>query len=461
MKRIFLLLLSITVFAGCSLEQKNQEEISGDDVINNIPKAYNVLSQAYLSLPVSGEEFTILSSDLQPSYLINMKPSMKLFYAWQAQEMRTNTSQVWNAYYKALVHVNALLSSEQYMTTKTGEWDYIKGNALVLKAYIYFDLLQLFSTRYEPSALGIIPKDNLTVENKKRLTQLESITVIKNLIDQGTSLMQNHKEQYNYMITNAAAKNLKAQVYLFTKEFELAERTAKELTTEFAELPNTEESYGNIWNTDFSQKSTNVFWIRTNLNNPNYYLYYEKDKGDYFYISHLISFDKGDIRENKSKYAYEMQSLNNEGSKITRNYLGKYKTEHLKNENRNIVLSRNTESYFILIESLVEQGKLSEATEYLNIFLTSVHSPLIDTGQSKSSLRLIMQSEKQKEFIGEKINLFDLKRWNIATIRYLPDSNNPLSIIASTDYRWTWPIPNSELRYNPNAIQNSGWETKE
>ena len=70
-----------------------------------------------------------------------------------------------------------------------------------------------------------------------------------------------------------------------------------------------------------------------------------------------------------------------------------------------------------------------------------------------------MQNEKQKEFIGEKINFFDLKRWNLAVTRYLPDSNNRLSTIANTDFRWVWPIPDSEMRYNPNAVQNDGWLT--
>ncbi|AJH15048.1 RagB/SusD family nutrient uptake outer membrane protein [Myroides profundi] len=459
MKRLFVFILSITAFTACSLEEKNQEEISGDGVINSISKAYNVLSQAYLSLPVSGEEFTILSNDLQPSYLINMKPDTKLLYSWQAQEIRNNSGHVWTSYYKALVHINALLATEQYIANKTEEWDYIKGNAMVLKAYIYFDLLQLYSKRYDPSALGIIAKDNLVVENNKRLTQQESITVIKSLLDQGIDLMKKHTQQYNYLMTNAAAKNLEAQVFLFTKEFELAEKTARALTEEFPELPNTETSYGSMWNTDFSQNKTNVFWIRTNQKNPNNYLSYDFTKGDYLYINHLVAFTKGDIRANKSQYAYEMLALNNEGKMENRSLLGKYKTEYKDFSQRNIVLSRNTESYFILIESLIEQGKLSEATQYLNTFLTAVNCPLIEQGQSRSSLYLIMQSEKQKEFIGEKINLFDLKRWNVESIRYLPDSNNRLSTVANTDYRWTWPIPDSELRYNPNAVQNERWET--
>jgi len=459
MKKILFTICSISLLMGCSLEQKNQEEISGDGIINNIPKAYNVLSQAYLNLPVSNESFTLLSDDVQPSYLINFNPSLKLYYGWQAQEIKTSTAQIWYSYYKALAHVNAVLKTEQYINPKTSEWDYIKGNAMVLKAYIYFDLLQLFSKRYTPDALGIIPKNNIQIENNKRLTQQESIDIIKKLLIEGMDLMKNQKKQYNYMITTAAAQNLKAQVYLFTKEYDQAEKVARQLVLEYPKLPNTEEDYGAIWDTQFTKQANSVFWIKSSTENPNRYLYQEKDKGDFLYLNHLISFSPNDIRYNRSQYLYKMNSSNNDGLKQDRFYLGKYKREHTDHSMRNIVLSRNTESYFILIESLIEQGRLGEATNYLNDFLDSVNEEKIEINQSMSSLRLIMQKQKQKEFIGEKINFFDLKRWNLSSIRYLPDSNNKLSTISKTDYRWTWPIPNSELRYNPNAIQNEEWES--
>jgi hypothetical protein len=138
-------------------------------------------------------------------------------------------------------------------------------------------------------------------------------------------------------------------------------------------------------------------------------------------------------------------------------FLGKYKTTHTANEARNMVLSRNTESYFILIESLIEQNKVEQARNYLNIFLSTVNNPPLSTELSQNSLRLIMRHEKQKEFIGEKINFFDLKRWEVSIARYQTDSNNRLSTISNTDYRWTWPIPDSEMRYNNRATQNEGW----
>ncbi len=453
MKKIYFYILCVSILWGCSLDQKNQDEISGDTIINTVQKAYSVLAEAYAGLPMQTGNFTILSDDLQPRYTINYNSSTKAYYAWKDSEIMTISADIWQKYYQSLIHINALLATENNITDKTEEWNYIKGNALLLKAYIYFDLLQLYSERFTPSAPGIIAKDNLQVENNKRLTQEESIKAIQSLLDQGIDLVEKHSVQANYFITTPAAKNLQAQVYLFTKEYDKAEKTAKELINLFPDMPNHETAYSAIWNTPLQKNASAVYWIYNYQNNPNQFLYYEKDKGDYFYINHFFTFDKEDIRSQISQYLYTESDEN----KPEYYFLGKYKTTHTANEARNMVLSRNTESYFILIESLIEQNKVEQARNYLNIFLSTVNNPPLSTELSQNSLRLIMRHEKQKEFIGEKINFFDLKRWEVSIARYQTDSNNRLSTISNTDYRWTWPIPDSEMRYNNRATQNEGW----
>lgn len=457
MKKIILVILFLNIVTGCSLEQKNQNEISGDNIINNKQKAYNLLSYAYMQLPIDPEIFTVLSEDLQPSYLINYNSDIKAFYAWQEVNIKNNTKELWKNYYESILHINVILQSEESIVDKDIEWNYIKGNALVLKAYIYFDLLQLYSQRYSPNNLGIIAKDNISVENNKRLSQGESIDLIKTLIDQGIDLMEDYTDQKNYFINIPAAKNLKAQVLLYTKEYNDAEKIAKNLITSFPKLPSTKSEYASIWNTPLESKISEVFWIYNYQKNPNHYLLESAQKGDLFYINHFIPFSNEDIRYEISQYYFNMKTLN--GKDKDQSLLGKYKTKITDYSERNIVLSRNTETYFILIESLIEQNKLSEATDYLNNFLKSINNSTIDQGKSQKNLRLLMQAEKQKEFIGEKINYFDLKRWDLSIARYLPDSNNRLTTISNTDYRWTWPIPDEELRYNNNAIQNDGWPT--
>ena len=66
--------------------------------------------------------------------------------------------------------------------------------------------------------------------------------------------------------------------------------------------------------------------------------------------------------------------------------------------------------------------------------------------------------EKQKEFAGEGVRLFDLKRLGKALVKKGNFGVGTSVIIQPDDYRWLLPIPQSEYKYNDNITQNNpGW----
>lgn len=456
-KHILLGLTALSLTA-CSLDIKNESEISGDNIINTTAKATSILAQAYYTLPVNSSTFTMLSEDLQPTYLLEYNSDQKQYYIWEERALTSSAKSYWDSNYNAIVHLNTIIHTEQNIQNKDAEWDYIKGNTLALKAYIYFDLLQLYSDRYTPEAPGVLRKDNLEIETNKRLTQKESIEYINTMLKEGLSLMKDYPSQKVYFITYKAAKQLEAKIALHTGQYSEAERIISEIMQEDKALPNTPDAYRALWQYKELTPSNQLYWLYDFKSNPNEYLRTEKT-GDIMHISYLNEFASQDIRYEVSQYNYIMKATGTD--KATRKLLGKYKTNYDDREQRKIVLSRNTESHFILIESLIEQNKLQEATTRLNEFLTSVNNAPIEETHSQQVLRLIFRAEKQKEFIGEKVNFFDLKRWNIEITRYLSDSNKKLSTIAPTDFRWTWPLPLSEIKHNPNIVQNNGWPSIE
>lgn len=454
------LLLGLTALSltACSLDIKNESEISGDNVINTTQKATSILAQAYRNLPIDSRTFTMLSEDLQPTYLIEYNSSDKQYYTWEERALASNAQSSWDSYYSAIVHLNTILHTEGNIQNKDANWNYIKGNTLALKAYIYFDLLQLFSPRYTPEGLGVLRKDGLQIESNKRLTQKESVEYINTMLKEGIALMKDYPSQKVYFITYMAAKQLEAKIALYTKQYSEAERIITEIAQDGKTLPNTPETYRALWQYNDLTPSNQLYWLYDLLSNPNEYLKTEKT-GDIMHISYLNAFDERDIRYTVSQYSYEMKVAGQEqGNRLL---LGKYKVNYDDREQRKIVLSRHTESHFILIESLIEQHKLNEAIKLLNEFLDSVNNEHIDESQTQQSLRLIFRAEKQKEFIGEKVNFFDLKRWNTSITRYLSESNKKLSTIEAIDFRWTWPLPISEIRHNTNLKQNDGWPSVE
>jgi len=451
--------LTILSLTACSLDIKNEQEITGDNIINTTQKAMSVLAQAYRTLPIDTKTFTVLSEDLQPTYLIEYNSDDKLYYNWEERTLKVQAQSLWDSYYSTIAHLNVIINTEQNIQDKGNDWNYVKGNALALKAFSYFELLQLYSPRYTPESLGVLKKDNLNIENNKRLTQIESIEYINSMLTQAIELTKNYQSQQVYFITLNAMLQLEAKIALYTKQYDKSEALAKAILAKASPLPASKEEYSAIWTNKNNTPTNQIYWAYDYNKNPNNYLVYSDANGDIMQINYLNKYTESDIRHSVSQIFYEMKGQS--GANQPRALLGKYKTNYADKEQKKIVLARNTETHFILIESLVEQNKLKEATERLNEFLTSVQSDLINENQTQQSLRLIFRAEKQKEFIGEHINFFDLKRWNTSITRYLPDSNKKLSTIDSSDYRWTWPIPNSEIRYNTNITQNEGWQTVE
>lgn len=454
MKKI-LLFITISLITACSLDIKSQDEISGDNVINTPSKAMSVLAQAYKKIPASSANFTILTEDLQPNYQIVYNKNYQLLYNWDQRELIKISANIWEEYYNALVHLNAILISDNNFKTTDTEWQYIKGNTLLLKAYIYFDLLQIYSERYSPDALGILPKNTINYEINKRLSQAESITEINKFLEEGLTLVKDYPLEKGYFITEKGAKNLQAQIALYLKDYTKAEKIARDLFNDNYTLINSEKEYGKLWNNQLTNISSNVYWVYDFNENPNHYLYYQENAGDYFYINSSFLFKKDDIRYNVSQYLYNFKASGTDA--VERQLLGKYKTTSNDKIQKPIVMSRSTETYFILLESLVEQNKTTEATKLINDFLLNLNENLIEENLTQSDLKTIIQTEKQKEFIGEKINFFDLKRWNTDIVRYVPDTDNKSATIKSNDFRWTWPLPSSETRHNPTATQNTGW----
>lgn len=457
MKNLYLL-STILFFASCSLTVTPENEIAGDDIINTAARAHSILAKAYSSLHMAPEDFTVLSEDLQPSYLIDFEPNVRLYYNWNEQRIANHSALHWDAYYHAIAHLNIVLHSDPARQANNEEWKYIIGNAHVLKAFIYFDLLQLFSLPYSAEALGIVPKDQLIVENNARISQRASIALIEDFIKKGLSLMENPAYAKPYYINQQAGQLLLAEVALFKQDYATAAALARSLIDDSPALPNTEAAYQNIWKNTLKTKSLNAFWAYDLKKNPNKYLpHSEKEAGDILFINTAFLFDSADMR--KQVYTLSLPMRTQQGETIARSLLGKYRSNISDLEEQMLVIHRPTEAHFILMECLLEQNKLSEATAQINHFLSSVNLPPIPTKQSQQDLRAIFRLQKQKEFIGERINFFDLKRWQRPIARKGIDSDQQIFSIQPTDFRWTWPIPTAELRHNPNCKQNPNWRS--
>lgn len=129
-------------------------------------------------------------------------------------------------------------------------------------------------------------------------------------------------------------------------------------------------------------------------------------------------------------------------------------------------LIRYADVLLMWAEALVEQGKLAEAAEKVNMVRarTSVNMPPIQyTGQD--DLREKVRHEKRIEFVNEGINFFDEMRWRTLKDTKFKEGNGILqvwgAVVASYvwhgDYKYTWPVPQKEVEMNSNMTKTPGW----
>ena len=81
--------------------------------------------------------------------------------------------------------------------------------------------------------------------------------------------------------------------------------------------------------------------------------------------------------------------------------------------------------------------------------------------------------ERRREFLGEGMRLFDLKRWNddvtrstpqqmdvegeFVDIAQSPGANTTQLVREAGNDRFVWPIPRQEIDANPQVVQNPGY----
>lgn len=129
-------------------------------------------------------------------------------------------------------------------------------------------------------------------------------------------------------------------------------------------------------------------------------------------------------------------------------------------------LIRYADVLLMWAEALVEQGKLTDAAEKVNMVRgrTSVEMPPVQYS-SQDDLRNKVRNERRVEFLNEGINFFDEMRWKTLKENKFKTGNGILQIWGSVvspyvwvgDQLYTWPVPQTEVEMNPDMKPTTGW----
>lgn len=375
-------------------------------------------------------------------------------------------SGVWATPYSMINDCNILLSNvDNFKENKTGQKNRLKGQALAIRALAHFDLLRYFSQNYDRNStdLGIPIKTVASLDKPKRNTVKEVYDQVYADLNQAITLLNSVDQSVNTSsdrsrIDAIGANAILARVAYYAKDYSTAVSAASAVINSGMSLASRTD-FPTIWTEDAI--ANEVIWSIMYLPGDGYV------GGDVFFaINNRVSFKpsqallgiydvNNDIRY--SSYFSNSTSLR-PGELVVSKYLGRNGAE---DGLVNWKAFRVAEMYLIRAEAYARSNQTVQARADLNALRGQRISGYVNDNTLTGSLLLsAIAVERRKELFLEGHRWFDLRMAGQGISRG-SDCKAPATScsLPASSFRFVWPIPQVELKANPNIAtqQNTGY----
>lgn len=498
MKFSKLLILSLTiVLSSCA---KYLEEMPQNKLMPSTTTDYDqLLNKAYISrqimpfLDIASDDVILKAED---HVMPNADPGdfMVGAYMWDNTHETTMSGGdiAFASFYESIFYTNTVieniddavgvdLNETKVKTTKNN----IKGEAMILRAYSYFYLVNLYATPYNPatasSDMGIPVNLSTDAANKaytRNTVQQVYDQMLKDLTEGITLLEENNiGEKGKFKFNEISAKLLLSRVYLYMQNWTEAAKTAKEVMEfnsqlfnlyEAGERLNKTNNTGTAWNAaaiwgdDYLGKNNSNILFVNGLNeivptlsywpfittfsiNPALGEVYEENDVRRFYFMHTYQ---------RSTYAGLRVKL----SYAKNRFVSSVYTFDASPSSGYTRTLRVEEAFLIYAEAKAMLKEKEEAVKYLNTlraekFRRGKYTVLNASDFTNESLVNFVLLERRKEFCFEGHRWFDLRRTTREPLTRTGYENKEASL-KKDDVRYVFQIPKRELDINPEIKNN-------
>lgn len=379
-------------------------------------------------------------------------------------------------YYRSIGNANALVENIDNATGLEADKNRLKAEGLTMRAWAYFNLVQIYAKRYVPgttnSQLGVsMPLSALDVK-LPRSTVEEVYTQINKDLTDALTLFANASPRPNKSHLNInAARAIKARVALTQGDYITAATMAKAV----------------IDAGSFSLMSNAQYQAGFNdINNPEWIwgAYVQDDQGDTFgsyfaqisYNGNTTYIRSRPKRINSALYAQisatDVRKKMWEPTPTATNfplpatnfvrepYMSRKFSIRTLPTIGDVPYIRLAEMYLILAEAYARTpGKEAEARAALFTLASNRDPDYVMSTNSGQALIDEILIQRRVELWGEGFRFFDLKRLNLPLDRtvvpnYVSASAAGLMQVPAGDDRWVFAIPIDEINANPNTEQN-------
>jgi hypothetical protein len=333
--------------------------------------------------------------------------------------------------YQIIARTNQILALIDGVDFDAEKKKNLKGQALFLRAFAYFDLVRLFGK----VPLHLVPVTGREDAPLPLATTEEIYTQIEKDAKEASTLLLNKAKQEAGRVTSGAAKVVLANLYITQKKWALAEPVLKDVITNdgYSLMPD----YANAFSTTTGNKNNaeSVFEIQymegsAGFNGNQIYRFIPSpisaaeiapitgtsnpqptsQESNNIPTPDLIAAYEADDKRKDISIGYVTLSGSLAENKVYP-YIKKYAKTHSLHNNtgQNWPVYRYSEVLLFMAESLNEQGKPAEAAPYLNQVRT--RAGLAATkATSQADMREAIFKERRIELAFENKRWFDLTR---------------------------------------------------
>lgn len=454
-KKIMGVFLLATLLSACQedfLETKPSTSVSDADVFSSTETAHGVILGVYDDWKRS----TIKETNKGTHNLAMVREAMALdvvivkshylgetnYSAFAPTSARI--SHPWWAMYQAIGVANSILANLETMAGSDADKDELRGEALAIRGYSYFELIQTFQHTYilakDMPGVPIYTPESATSAGEPRATVdgvynqiLSDLTTSLPIIGEG----RRNKYYFNSDVVNA----LLAQVYLTMNNWSKAITHAQAARSNYPLMSSGE------WVSGFKEYNGEWIWGQNNTENDvasagaaammdpiNGGL----EAGWRVPDEYMALFSPTDIRGT----LFSDDGFGN-------NSFSKYQNILSPSGTAKYPFIRSSEMYLIEAEASAKLGgKDTEAQDALFAVQSRADASAVKSTSTGQALVDEIILEKRKEFWGEGIYLRDMLRNQLPLDR--GGSHNAKLSIPANSWQFIFPIPEKEILLNPN-----------
>lgn len=449
----------------------------------------------YLYVIDDDTEETILSTAAVEAYNLPID-LLRSFYSWQqlpysklsnGDEYSPNDIK---DIYKRIATVNVIINYiKEFQNDPQDLRDRLQGEALFLRAYYYFYLVNTFGLPYNEATsstdLGvpINVSESISDEFFSRNTVKEVYDVIVEDLNRSIDFMQNVKAETIYRIDNRAVHILLSRVYLYMGKWDLS-------------LKHTDEAMkykGQIRDLNTFKPGTGKDRYSNDDSKRNHFYGVENMEIIFTMGPHVTSALMPVEGSNGFRVSDDLLSVFKEGDlrvaafftpfKLYPQHLGSRKVHPSSTKAFDSFIIRTPEIYLNRAEALVMLDRPAEAIEALKTLFPyrykTANIPMID-GMSGEELITFIREERRRELCFEVHRWFDLRRYAVSPkypykkeiTHYVHESSNTVGSAGirtgyyvlkpyGQDKAWNLPYPPSEMEFNEGVLIDNERDTRE